>query len=308
MKILVTGAGGFLGQNIIRSLAVNHEVVAVQRGAVPAIPEESLGSLRTGTLRLEHVDLLEVDSVKSMALRHGRFDACVYLAANGDPAVSVTDPARDLRANVETLINVANLCTVDHLIYFSSGAVYDGLRGPVSPGVPLHPDLPYAISKHASELYLQSFRASGRIGRYTILRFFGAYGPHEPKRKIYGKLIRQFCFDLDPKVTIRGNGKNLIDAMYIEDVVTVVREIISGIYESDVTFDLARGDPMTITALVNFVATWAGVRAQIEYVGSVPEAIGFWSTDKRLMHRCVPTPISLETGLSRYREWLEEHS
>lgn len=306
MKILVTGAGGFLGQNIVRSFAESHEVIAVQR-QVPVITNELLGPLRSSTLRFEQVDLLDIDSVKSMSLRHGRFDACIYLAANGDPAVSVTDPVRDLRSNVETLINVLNICTIDHFIYFSSGAVYDGLSGGISPEVSLHPDIPYAISKYASELYLQRFRAAGSIGRYTILRFFGAYGPHEPRRKIYGKLIRQFCFDLNPKVTIRGNGKNLIDAMYIEDAITVVREVIRGIYESDAIFDLARGDPITITDLVNFVATWAGLEAQIEYVGAVPEAIEFWSTDNRLMQRCVPMPISLETGLAKYRLWLEGH-
>ena len=67
----------------------------------------------------------------------------------------------------------------------SSGAVYDGLRGAVSPATPVSPRLPYAISKLASEQYLRFFAEHrGTVDSYVNVRFFGAYGPYEAARKI----------------------------------------------------------------------------------------------------------------------------
>ena len=60
----------------------------------------------------------------------------------------------------------------------------------VGPDTVLRPTLPYAISKQACENYVRHFRESGRLGSYVIARFFGAFGPYEPERKIYTRLVR----------------------------------------------------------------------------------------------------------------------
>ena len=81
----------------------------------------------------------------------------LYLAANGDPAASSERPRWDLESNTVAFVTCLEHCPADHVVYVSSGAVYDGLRGAVSPATPVSPRLPYAISKLASEQYLRFF-------------------------------------------------------------------------------------------------------------------------------------------------------
>ncbi len=230
------------------------------------------------------------------------------LAANSDPAVSVERPGFDLSANTLSVVNVLETFHLPKVIYFSSGAVYDGLSGPVDPESALAPTLPYAISKLASEHYLRYFQKTGRIGRLFNVRFFGAYGPFEPPRKIYGRLVRRFCVERDPRFTIRGDGRNLIDAMYVDDAVRAILALLNTAGEGG-TFDCASGAPLAIRELVERAAAVFGIEPDISYTGSVPEYIGFYSRDDtmRKVYGFVPE-ISLEEGLQRFAAFIRENS
>src|SRR5262249_30081950 len=141
---------------------------------------------------------------------------------------------------------------------------------------PLSPVLPYAISKLAAERYVRFFAENrGAIGRYVILRFFGAYGPNEPERKIYTRLARAFGIQQDRRFTVRGDGNNLIDAMFVTDATAALfKAINSG--ATNVTLDLCTGAPMSINELVHTAASIFGLNgAEILHNGSVPEYIAF---------------------------------
>ena len=103
----------------------------------------------------------------------------------------------------------------------SSGAVYDGLIGGRSrPRTPVSPRLPYAISKLASEHYLRAFAERRRtVGSYINVRFFGAYGPYEPRPQDHDALDARPDGAASASSRIRGNGENLIDFMYVDDAV-----------------------------------------------------------------------------------------
>ena len=105
------------------------------------------------------------------------------------------------------------------MVYVSSGAVYDGLHGAVTPATPVSPQLPYAISKLASEQYLQFFcERRGTVDSYVNVRFFGAYGPYEAARKITTKWLQALARG-EREFVVRGDGRNLIDFMYVDDAV-----------------------------------------------------------------------------------------
>ena len=304
MKLLVTGASGFVGRNLLLALPKDWQVVATWHR--DARFPQWLRDRGLGHVTPLQLDLADAGAVDLLDERMKSYDACVYLAANGDPAYSDHAPREDLRANAQSMVNVVTACRFGHLLFFSSGAVYDGLRGGVTPAAALRPTLPYAISKWASERYAMHAQKKGRIGIASIARFFGAYGPYEAERKIYGRLVRQFAIERSPKYTLRGDGRNLIDAMYVDDTVRGIRLILERPGET-ATFDFYSGRPVTLKDLVTRAARRFGLEAQIEFVGEVPEYIEFHSTDRTMETQFSFTPsIDLDEGLDRFRGWIQD--
>jgi nucleoside-diphosphate-sugar epimerase len=304
MKMLVTGASGFVGRNLLAALPRDWAVTAAYNRDA-SFPEfvRKRGLSQVTPLR---VDLSDAGAVAALDERQRSYDACVYLAANGDPAYSEKAPAEDLQANAASMVNVTSHCRFGHLLFFSSGAVYDGLQGTVNPSSAVKPTLPYAISKWASERYVMHAQRKGRIGTASVARFFGAYGPYEAERKIYGRLVRQFAFAKSPKYTVRGDGRNLIDAMYVGDTVRAIRLILDRPGKT-MTFDLYSGRPLSLKDLVTQAAATFGLQAQVEYQGEVPEYIEFRSDDRTMETQFGFKPqVELADGLTKFRDWMQE--
>ena len=304
MKILVTGASGFIGKNLLLALNEQWQVIATYWRAIHFPDFVSRNNLKM-VVPLQ-VDLSSADDIDKISRIHQKFDCCVYLAASGDPAVSVNNPAFDLVSNTLTLVNLLEKIQFGTFIYFSSGAVYDGLAGPVSPEVIVKPRLPYAISHLTSEYYLSHFQARDQIRRFFIVRFFGAYGPYEPPRKIYSRLVKRFGCERNPQFTIHGDGKNKIDAMYIDDAIRAVSLLIES-QNNSATFDLYSGQALTLTELVEKAAAIFQITPEITYTGSVPEYIEFYSTDRYFFKRYEFTPsIPPEEGLINLYSYLNK--
>jgi nucleoside-diphosphate-sugar epimerase len=301
MKVLVTGASGFIGRNLLLQIPDDWSVTALYNRSddFPGFVECS---------GLQHVKAVQADLQVPDQIAHaatGHFDSCVFLAANGDPAVSVDRPAYDMQSNCLSVVQLLEQLEFSRFVYFSSGAVYDGIAGGVSPESPVAPDLPYAISKVAAESYLRHFEKRGRIERATAVRFFGAYGPHEPARKIYSRLVRQFAIERNPVFSIRGDGRNLIDAMYVDDAVRALMLVLESRSLPDVV-DLACGQPLTLTDLVEQAAASFGLEADISYEGEVPEYIEFRSVDRSCRDALGFEPeIKLSDGLGHLHQYLE---
>jgi nucleoside-diphosphate-sugar epimerase len=306
MRILLTGASGFIGKNLLAALPRGAQATAAYHRdeSFPAFLRAH-GLAHVEPLR---VDLSDTAAIAALGARLPRFDACVHLAANGDPAYSAHAPVEDLRANALATLNLVTHLAFGHFVYFSSGAVYDGLRGEVGPGAALQPTLPYAISKFAAERYVMHAQKAGRIGIASVVRFFGAYGPHEAARKIYGRLVRQFAIERNPRFAIRGDGRNLIDAMYVDDTVRAIGLILERA-DATRTFDLCSGAPLSLKDLVATAADTFGLRAEIELSGEVPEYIEFRSTDRTMRAEFGFEPqVPLRDGLLRFREWMSRQA
>ena len=277
MNVVVTGASGFLGRNLLAALPPKWKTVAVYSRSLdfPAF----VSRLGNPGIEPAQCDLTSAESVKQLATVAGaECDLCVYLAANGDPPLSTIDPATDLRKNALALVNFLALVKAERFLYLSSGAVYDRRIGEISPSTPVEPVLPYAISKLTAERYIQHFSERGTIGRYIIARFFGAFGPHEPNRKIYTRLVETFALKKERSFGVRGDGNNLIDAMYVSDAVDALLKMASG-DKGNVTVDLCSGNAISVNRLVTTAADVFGVsNVSVEHEGVVPEYIKFWAS------------------------------
>jgi nucleoside-diphosphate-sugar epimerase len=306
MKIIIPGASGFIGRNLLLGLPNHWDIVALYNNSIDFLNFLSKYNLKN--VNAEKINLLDIDDLNRLVKRHGnKFDGCVYLAANGDPAVSVHNPIIDIELNTFTLIKFLDLINIKRLVYFSSGAVYDRIIGKVSPKTNVDPTLPYAISKLASEHYIKFYNTiQKKIDEYVAIRFFGTYGPFEPNRKIFNRLIQNFAIEKNNSFRIKGDGNNLIDAMYIDDTIEGIRKVLDSKI-SNVTVDFASGDPITLNELVIRASRLFGHNSpEIFYEGIVPEYIKF-SVDTgefNYLFKFKPT-ISLEEGLMKFYKFLK---
>ena len=296
MKLVVTGASGFIGRNVLLGAPRDWDVAAVYGSTdlQPFVAEHGLSHVTP-----IRCDLTNADAVRDLGRRVGRADVALHLAANGDPAASVERPGWDLQLNTVALVNVLEHVSVRRLISMSSGAVYDGLSGAVTPATPVNPRLPYAIAKLASERYVAFFaERRGPLGSYVNVRFFGAYGPYEAPRKITTRWLRA-VMDGQREFTIRGDGRNLIDFMYVADAVDALLRLARD-HSFSGTVDLASGAPVTIDAIVRAMAHAVGVDVAIRHEGRVPEYIEFRSADTTMRDRFGFAPwIAFDDGIRR---------
>ena len=279
MKLLVTGASGFIGHNVLLRAPREWEIVAVGH-RTPGL-EQFVAAQGLSNVRVERCDLLDAGEVKALAGRVGRPDAMLYLAANGDPAVSAERPRWDLDSNTAAFVTTLEHCPADHVVYVSSGAVYDGLNGAVTPATPVSPLLPYAIAKLASEQYLRFFAERRQtVSSYVNVRFFGAYGPYEASRKITTKWLSAIR-DGQREFVIRGNGQNLIDFMYVDDAVDGFLALTKAA-GTRATVDFASGTPVSVNDVVHAMAATLGVDVTLRHEGTVAEYIEFQSADQTM--------------------------
>jgi len=306
LKVIITGASGFIGKNLVLKSPKTWEIFALynQTSDFPQFIESHRLNHIT-PIKCDLTSTVEIEKMVKQASKH--FDACIYLAANGDPALSVEKPLLDLKLTTDTVINFLSSVEVRRFIYFSSGAVYEGRSGFVSPEVGVNPVIAYAISHLASEQYIRFFMHRGNIGEYVILRFFGAYGPYEPERKIYTKLVRAFCLEGKNEFTVRGDGENLIDAMYIDDAIEGILKVMeSG--KNNLTADFCSGAPLTVNALVKTAgALFQKQEVRLQHEGSVPEYNCFHASPETMDELFGFRPrVSLQEGLTKFAALLKE--
>jgi len=308
MRILLTGASGFVGRNVLLRAPVDWEIVALYSNdqSFPGF----VSALNRPNFTACQVDLRSTQEITAAFARYGTdWDCCLYLAAKVDIPWSVQNPKDDLIFNTLSLLNLLETIKVDRFVYMSSGAVYDGLQGEVDSSCPVYPTLPYAISKLTSEEYVRTFCLRRKtIARHTIVRFFGAYGPYEASHKIYGRLVRRFGIERNSSYELYGDGSNLIDAMYIDDAVDALLLIANDPH--DTTLDLAGGHPISIEELVRQAAQVFGITAlRIQKSGIAHESNSFWGSTRGMYERYgYKTRVDLAEGLRRFRKFMLESS
>ena len=302
MKLLLTGASGFIGHNVLLRAPRDWEIVAVYH-RTPGL-EAFVQAQGLSNVRVVRCDLLDEGAVQALARDIGRPDAMLYLAANGDPAASAERPRWDLDSNTAAFVTTLEHCPADHVVYLSSGAVYDGLSGPVTPATAVSPRLPYAIAKLASEQYLRFFcERKGTVGSYVNVRFFGAYGPYEAARKITTKWLQAMRAG-QREFVVRGNGQNLIDFMYVDDAIDGFLALVAAA-GTRATVDFASGSPVSVNDVVGTMAKVAGADVSVRHEGTVAEYIEFRSADTTMHDTFGITPrVSFEDGLQRLRAFL----
>ena len=308
MKVLVAGGSGFIGKSFLLKANPQWDCFATYNKSVD-FPD----FVRVNNLKHVHpvrVDMNSPEEIESMVKRTGRrFDLCLYAMGNSDIGLSRREPAADLASNVYSLLNLLQAVQVNKFIFISSGAVYEGHTGLVNPSLPVNPTIPYSVAKLASERYIEHFQKNtDHIDNYLCLRFFGAYGPMEPSRKIYTNLTRAFFVNPQSGYTLNGDGKNYIDAMYIEDAIAGIMSMAVSDKGNKIV-DYCFGQPLTVNELVYRAASAFGRGVLLGHKGSAAEYTTFYASPLEVEALFGFRPqISLWEGLGRFGKYLMEDS
>jgi UDP-glucuronate 4-epimerase len=309
MKVLITGAAGFIGSHLAaRLLSEGDDVVgldAFDETLYDATTHERNAAAVPG-LRLVRGDILDA---KLMAdLVQGK-DLVVHLAALAGVRPSIEQPARYARVNVEGTTVVLEACRragIGKVVFASSSSVYGAKNQvPFSEDDPcLRPASPYAASKRACELVCSNFSDLYAMG-IASLRFFTVYGPRQRPEMAIHKFARAIR-DGKP-VTLFGDGSSARDYTYVDDVidgtVAACRRVRDGEHR---IYNLGGSRTTTLHRLVELIAEALGKAPVIEWQpdqpGDVP--ITFADVTRAGAELGYAPKVPIEEGVRRFVEWL----
>ncbi len=308
MRLLITGAAGFLGRNTLLAVPPSWEVVALYRPGTSSL-DSFLKTHRLAHIQPVACDLTDACQVQQTVDQVGRaFDACLYLAGNTSAAFSLHNPVDDLTANAIGLLNTLERWSFEHFVFLSSCAVYLGLTGVVGPTSAVAPRFPYAISKLASEHYIRAFaHHRGMPAHATIVRLFSAFGPYESSQRLYTRLVRRFALERNPHFTVSGDGENYVDAMFVDDAVRALLAVLVTPPVGIETVDLGTGSRERLNDFVRRAAHIFDLEAQITHEGVSTGYATFIADPHPFLERYRVEPeASIETGFQRLAAHLQQ--
>jgi UDP-glucuronate 4-epimerase len=254
MKVLVTGAAGFIGSATAQRLLDRaDEVVGLDN--LNDYYDVSLKKARLARLqsrpsfRFTHLDLANRNEMAALFARE-KFERVVHLGAQAGVRYSLENPDSYVQSNVVGMLNVLEGCrhnAVAHLVYASSSSVYGaGTKLPYSVHEPAsHPVSLYAATKRANELMAHSYSSVFALPT-TGLRFFTVYGPWgRPDMALF--LFARAILDGRP-IEVFNHGHHKRDFTYIDDIVEGVLRTLDKIPRPNPQWDSAHPDPGTSSA------------------------------------------------------------
>ncbi|MGH7499708.1 MAG: NAD-dependent epimerase/dehydratase family protein [Gemmatimonadales bacterium] len=225
-RVLITGAAGFIGSHLVEALVRRGDEVIGIDNFDPFYPramkERNLGEMgRLPAFAFHEQDMLDVEALQK---RLTADTVIVHLAAKAGVRPSLADPVGYARANVTgtaAVLEAARRAGVSRIVFGSSSSVY-GDSTPVpfrEDAVAIEPVSPYAATKRAGELFLDSVAPIFGF-RAASLRFFTVYGPRQRPDLAIHAFARKMVNG--ETLTLFGDGTQARDYTYCDDIVAGV--------------------------------------------------------------------------------------
>jgi UDP-glucuronate 4-epimerase len=251
MKILLTGAAGFIGMTTtLRLLARGDTVVGLDNlndYYSVQLKQDRLARLTPhANFRFAHLDVADRPGMEHL-FKEERFDRVIHLAAQAGVRYSLQNPHAYVDSNIVGFMNVLEGCRhsgVQHLVYASSSSVYGGnTRMPFSEHDSVdHPVSMYAATKKANELMAHTY--SHLFGLPTTgLRFFTVYGPWgRPDMALF--LFTKAILEGRP-IDVFNHGQMRRDFTFVDDIVEGVIRVLDRVAAPDPAYQSDTPDPAT---------------------------------------------------------------
>jgi nucleoside-diphosphate-sugar epimerase len=284
MRVLVTGASGFVGSAVVAALADAGDTVTATATAAP-FPETE-GDIRWIAWNATDQSIPEAELVE--------VEAVIHLASPRERKFFPEAAHATFRANVAATLELAELARQGgiHFIVASTGDVFAG--GPMRPresDMTFSPASFYAASKAAAEMMLRPF---ADVTKVTVLRIFHPYGPGGDAFLV-NRLLRRIASD--EEIEIEGPDGILLNPIWIDDlaagIAAAAHRGLAG------TFHLTGPDAVSMRELVTMMAGLLGRRLQLKQVDRTPPGghAGHGADSARLLQ--LSPGVGLEEGLRR---------
>ena len=332
MKVLVTGAAGFIGMHVCeRLLARGDEVVGVDNlndYYDVALKEARLARLApSARFKLSRLDIADRDGIAALFAAE-RPQRVINLAAQAGVRYSLQNPHAYVDSNVVGFVNILEGCRhggVEHFVYASSSSIYGGNeRMPFSEHDNVdHPVSLYAATKKANELMAHTYSHLFKLPT-TGLRFFTVYGPWgRPDMALF--LFTKAILE-DRPIDVFNHGKMRRDFTYIDDIAEGVIRVLDRPPQANPDFDkqtpdpasswapyrvfnIGNNQPVELMAYVDALEQALGKKAAINFLplqdGDVPATYADTTELNRVTGFVPKTPVV--DGVRRFVDWYRSY-
>ena len=320
MRILVTGAAGFIGFHLCEKLLEDkHTVLGIDNinnyYDVKLKKDRLKILLRKKNFKFKKIDISDNNFVKKIYPLAKNFKIIIHLAAQAGVRYSVTHPYKYIESNVKAQISILELAkrikSFEHLIYASSSSIY-GSNKKIPFSINDRVDNPislYGASKRSGELITQSYSRMFNIN-CTGLRFFSVYGPWgRPDMATY--IFTKNLFENKP-LDLFNFGRMERDFTFIDDIINGITSLIKikkRKNELHKIYNLGNNKPEPLLKLVSLLETLCERKAKVikkrMQAGDVRHTYANIKESKKDLK--FKPKNNLEDGLEKFVNWYKEY-